>query len=73
MVAILKLEAREVLAQNIKRLRELRKFTQKDLSWYIGLGFKYINNIEHQKEKASIGDIYPITKTLDVTFKEWFL
>ena len=72
MVAILRLEARRILAGNIKKLRRIRKITQRDLSWYTGLSYKYIKAIEHAEEKASIDDIFLFAKTFDVTYKELF-
>ena len=68
MVAILKLDARAVLASNMKGYRRSQKLTQKELSWFTGLSKTYIKNIENLNEKANIDDIYLIAKALNVRF-----
>ncbi|MDR2941408.1 MAG: helix-turn-helix domain-containing protein [Treponema sp.] len=69
---------RNLVCRNIKRLRELNKLSQLDLSAKTGLSHNFINDIENCKKNisASLSDILckwqNITRTEPVLFRtQW--
>lgn len=60
----------EVIGRNIKRFRELNKFSQTDLGEKIGLTRSSIANIETGRQKVQIDTLYQIAMVLYVEIEQ---
>jgi transcriptional regulator with XRE-family HTH domain len=56
----------------IKELREVKKMSQKELSYSSDLDRSYIASVENGKRNISIVNIEKIAKALDITLKDFF-
>lgn len=56
----------------VSELRKKRKLTQEELADLVDLHRTYIGFIEQGKRNPSIGNIYKIAKTLNISLKELF-
>ena len=61
----------EIIAENIKKYRRLKKLTQKELALKSGYSYSFIRKIESKKCKKnfSIMTIYNISKALNINIK----
>jgi transcriptional regulator with XRE-family HTH domain len=57
---------RDVLAKNLRRLRDLKGITQEELAHYANLDRTYISELENSKSSASIDMINRLAKGLEV-------
>jgi len=64
---------RSLLALNMKRLRELRGYTQMDLAERVGCSTTLIGNIEIRKRFPSPENLDLIAKALEVSHAELFV
>jgi transcriptional regulator with XRE-family HTH domain len=61
------LEIRWRLATNIKRLREVRGYTQEDLARLCGLNKSYLSNVEQASMNVTLASLEAIAKGLGCT------
>ena len=62
-----------LFGRNVKRLRELQKTTQSDLSEYADLSSNFVNEIENVKKGVSIDTIAKLASALKVEPFQLFL
>lgn len=63
----------QILAQNIRRLRTARRFSQKALADSAGLSLPAIKNLEGAKNEPRVNTLQSIAKALDVRLQDLFL
>jgi transcriptional regulator with XRE-family HTH domain len=63
-------EIRYRLADNLKRLREARAYTQKDLANLCGLNKTYIGNVEQGIVNISLANLEAIAKGLECSAED---
>lgn len=61
---------REILAKNIKRMRQASHISQEELADLCGLHRTYISDIERANRNVSVDNIEKIAKALNVTADE---
>lgn len=61
-----KLNARQVLAENLKRLREARGMTQEDLALESGISRTYLSDVELGKRNIGIDNLERLAQALRV-------
>lgn len=63
-----------IIAKNIKKYREDKKMTQKELALKSGYSYAYIRRVEAPKciKNFSIQTIYNLSKSLDIDIKYLF-
>ena len=63
-----------IIAKNIKKYREEKNLTQKDLALKSGYSYAYIRRVEAPKciKNFSIQTIYNLSKALDIDIKHLF-
>ena len=64
-----------IIAKNIKKYRDLKKMTQKELALKSGYSYAYIRRVEAPKclKNFSIQTIYNLSKALDTDIKNLFI
>lgn len=66
------MEARKIVAWNIRRLRVEKGLSQEALAADAGIGRAYISGIERQSRNPSIDVLEKVAATLDVPLMELF-
>ena len=66
------LRNRNILASNVKLLREKKKLKREELSLLLGFDNSYISKIEKCRVNATIDKISRIAKYFDIEIKELF-
>ncbi|MGI6295442.1 MAG: helix-turn-helix domain-containing protein [Armatimonadota bacterium] len=62
----------QILAENVRRLRNVKRYSQKDLADTAGLSLTAIKNLECAKAEPHMRTLQAITKALDVSIQELF-
>lgn len=65
-------EGLKMLAQTLKKVRGLKKYTQEDLAYESGLSLSQIARIETMKINPTVSTIFCIARTLNVAVSELF-
>jgi len=63
----------QVLAQNTRRLRNVRRFSQKALAELAGLSLPAVKNLERAKSEPRMSTLQAIARALDVKLQDLFL
>ncbi len=63
----------QILAQNVRRLRSAKRFSQKALADAAGLSLPAIKNLELSKKEPRMRTVQAIARALDVKLQELFL
>lgn len=66
------MEIKSKIGKRIRELREIKKMSQKDLSYSADLDRSYIASVENGQRNISIVNIEKIAFALNVTLKEFF-
>lgn len=66
------MEIKSKIGKRIRELREIKKMSQKDLSYSADLDRSYIASVENGQRNISIVNIEKIAIALNVTLKEFF-
>lgn len=66
------MEARKIVAWNIRRLRVEKGLSQEALAIDAGIGRAYISGIERQSRNPSVDVLEKVAKTLDTPLMELF-
>jgi transcriptional regulator with XRE-family HTH domain len=61
-----KMNIREVLAINLIKIREKKRWTQEQVSWESGLSRTFISDIETQKKSPTVDRLAALANTLEV-------
>ena len=64
------MKARQILAENLKRWRKLRGFSQEELASQAGLDRTYISALERSVYAASIDKLEMLAAALDLSLAE---
>ncbi len=62
--------ARDILAQNVRKIRLARGFSQEELAFTCGLHRTYISDVERGTRNISLDNIEKIAAALDVHLAE---
>lgn len=66
-------QVRSLLAENIKRLREVNKMTQEDLAFESGISVPFLSSIERGNKWPSPKTLSKISSVLNVEIHQLFL
>lgn len=66
------MDIKKKIGIRIKKLREIKNMSQKELSYSSDIDRSYIASVENGKRNISIVNIEKIAKALEVTLKEFF-
>jgi transcriptional regulator with XRE-family HTH domain len=66
------MDIRNKIGQRIKKLRDIKNMSQKDLAYTADLDRSYIASIENGKRNVSIVNIEKIAKAFDINLKDFF-
>ena len=61
------MELASVLAENVRRLREARDWSQEKLAQKAGLAMRYVSGIERAEENPTISTLAKLAKALGVS------
>lgn len=64
---------RQILARNIRHLRQERGMTQEDLSFETGISRTYLSDVELGKRNVAVDNIERIARALRVRVEELFV
>ncbi|RMG03966.1 MAG: XRE family transcriptional regulator, partial [Planctomycetota bacterium] len=62
----------QLLAQNIRRLRTAKRYSQKALAEAAGLSLSAVKNLERAKNEPRMKTVQAIARALDVRLQELF-
>ena len=66
------IDIKTIIGQHIKMLREINKYSQKDLAYAADLDRSYIAGIENGQRNVSIINITKIAFAFNISLKEFF-
>ena len=66
------MQAREILAWNIRKIRVERGISQERMALEAGVDRAYFGRIERSKENISLGTVDALAKALNITVAELF-
>lgn len=66
------MQAREIIANNIRKLRQMQKLSQEDFAEKAELHRTYIGSIERGERNVSIDNLERIAKALGVDIRKLF-
>jgi transcriptional regulator with XRE-family HTH domain len=66
------MEARHLLAWNVRKMRTERGISQEKLAFEAGLDRAYFGRVERAKDNVSLGTVDALARALDVTIADLF-